>query len=443
MNTKLLSKCLLSACLTIALTSTATSCGGNNGGNNGSNSTPITDSSGNVLKDEEISIWWPSGKALQKIMNNAISEYTTLHPNIKVKVVKKAGLDVYDAYKLALNDNKARPDIAILDHVYVQALAHDNQLADLSELGSDVDTKDIFPSSVYSANVYNNKNYGLPLSANTVILMYNKDILKEAGYVDANGEAKAPKTYTELLEACEMVKTNTDYTPFAQPINNSFAAMEFASYVGRVGGNIVSSDSKQVLLDSKEVREAVDDWVSLSKYASQNEYEEGKFYTGKIAFIEMGSWNISKVSGSTSIFNCGFTEMVSMKENVENYSGLGLYSFVVAKKSSHTQAAYEFAKYLSTNKEFQMAFAQEKNLLPVTNESLNDPYYTNDEILNVFSSQLKKVTPRPATPAWPTLEQQIVNMLFNCVSNPTTDGIDSAISSAQKKSQEATDRKFN
>lgn len=74
-------------------------------------------------------------------MNNAISEYTTLHPNIKVKVVKKAGLDVYDAYKLALNDNKARPDIAILDHVYVQALAHDNQLADLSELGSDVDTK--------------------------------------------------------------------------------------------------------------------------------------------------------------------------------------------------------------------------------------------------------------------------------------------------------------
>ena len=137
MNTKLLSKCLLSACLTFALTSTATSCGGNNGGNNGSNSTPITDSSGNVLKDEEISIWWPSGKALQKIMNNAISEYTTLHPNIKVKVVKKAGLDVYDAYKLALNDNKARPDIAILDHVYVQALAHDNQLADLSELGSD------------------------------------------------------------------------------------------------------------------------------------------------------------------------------------------------------------------------------------------------------------------------------------------------------------------
>lgn len=50
MNTKLLSKCLLSACLTFALTSTATSCGGNNGGNNGSNSTPITDSSGNVLK---------------------------------------------------------------------------------------------------------------------------------------------------------------------------------------------------------------------------------------------------------------------------------------------------------------------------------------------------------------------------------------------------------
>ncbi len=438
MNKKLLSKCLLCACLTVALTSTATSCG-ESGSTSG---TPATDSSGNVLKNEEISIWWPSGKALQTIMNNAIEEYTTSHPNIKVKVVKKAGMDVYDAYKLALNDNKARPDIAILDHVYVQALAHDKQLANLSELGSDEDTKDIFPSTVYSANVYNSKNYGFPLSANTVILMYNKDILKEAGYVDKNGEAKAPKTYTELLDACEMVKNNTNYTPFAQPINSSFSVMEFASYVGRVGGSIVSSDSKQVLLDSKEVREAIDDWVSLSKYASQNEYEEGKFYTGKIAFIEMGSWNISKVSGSSSIFDCGFTEMVSMKDNVENYSGLGLYSFVIAEKSSHKQAAYDFAKFLSTNKEFQLAFAQEKNLLPVTNEALNDSYYTSDEILKVFSSQLKKVTPRPATPAWPTLEQQIVNMLFNCVTNPTTDGIDSAISSAQKSSQEATDRKF-
>lgn len=89
MNTKLLSKCLLSACLTFALTSTATSCGGNNGGNNGSNSTPITDSSGNVLKDEEISIWWPSGKALQKIMNNAISEYTTYTQILKLRLLRK------------------------------------------------------------------------------------------------------------------------------------------------------------------------------------------------------------------------------------------------------------------------------------------------------------------------------------------------------------------
>lgn len=391
---------------------------------------------------EEISIWWPSGNALKKIIESSIETYEKENPNVTIKVVKKAGLDVYDAYKLALNDNKSRPDIAILDHVYVQTLAHENQLAILNDYGA-ADIKSLYPENVYLANAYNNNVYGLPLSANTVTLMYNKDILKEAGYVDANGEAKAPKTYDDLIEACQKVKANTSYTPFAQPINDSFVAMEFASYVSRCGGKLVSNDYKTVLLNSNEVKDAVDKWVALSKYASQNEYEEGKFYTGKIAFIEMGSWNISKVSGTSSIFNCGFTEMVTLKNGVENYSGLGLYSFVVAEKSSHKQAAYDFAKYLSTNKEFQLSFAKEKSLFPVTKEALADDYYTKDEINKVFAAQMEKVTSRPGTPAWPLMEQQIVNMMYSCVTASSSESITKAIEDAQTASQNETDRKFS
>lgn len=401
----------------------------------GCSSTPSDDGK------EEISIWWPSGNALKKIMEEAIDSYKNENPNVSIKVVKKAGLDVYDAYKLALNDNKSRPDITILDHVYVQTLAHENQLANLNDLGVD-EIKNLYPENVYLANSYNNNIYGLPLSANTVTLMYNKNILKEAGYVDENGEAKAPKTYQDLIDACEKVKNNTNYTPFAQPINDSFVAMEFASYVSRCGGKLVSDDYRNVLLNSNEVKEAVNKWVGLSKYASQNEFEEGKFYTGKIAFIEMGSWNISKVSGTSSIFDCGFTEMVSLEDGIENYSGLGLYSFVVAEKSSHKQAAYDFAKYLSTNKEFQLEFAKEKSLFPVTKEALADDYYINDKINKVFASQLEKVTSRPGTPAWPLMEQQIVNMLYSCVTASSAESIENAINEAQIASQNETDRKF-
>ena len=388
-------------------------------------------------KDEnEIIIWWPSGKEMQTLIDGAIEEYKEINPDVTIRVVKKAGLDVYDAYKIAINDNNSRPDIAILDHVYVQALAHENLLADLSSMGSDTEVKSKYPENIYAANMYNGKNYGLPLSANTVVLMYNKNILADCGVTTI------PTTFEELVAACEKVAAK-NYIPFAQPINDSFVAMEFASYVARVGGSLVSDDYKTVKINSSAVRTAIDKWNQLSKYASQAEYEEGKFYTGKVAFIEMGSWNLSKVSGTTALFECGYTEMVSLDSSYSNYSGLGLYSFVVSEKSEVKEDAYDFIKFLSTDKEFQLGFAQSKDLLPVTNEALTDPYYTNDPALSVFAAQLQKVSSRPGTPIWPVMEKQIVNMLFRVVKAKSEDDIQAAINEAQNQCQDATNRKYN
>lgn len=386
-------------------------------------------------KSDEITIWWPSGKVVQNMMSDAIERFKVENPNIEIRVVKKAGLDIYDAYKMALNDNNSRPDIAVLDHVYVQALAHENQLANLSALGSDTECLPLFPETVYNANKYLGNNYGLPLSANTVCLMYNKDILNSCGITTI------PQTIDELLAACEIVKSK-GYIPFAQPINNTFVAMEFTSYVARLGGKLVSDDYKEVFLNSNLVKEAINKWIALSKYASKAEYEEGKFYNGKVAFIEMGSWNLSQVSGVSALFECGFSEMVSFNNEVPNYSGLGLYSFVVSEKSKNKEMAYKFAKFLSTDKTFQLAFAKEKNLLPVTMEALNDSYYKNDAALSVFTAQLQKVASRPGTPIWPIMERQIVDMMYSCVMSNTEEDITKAINRAQELCVEATNRKI-
>lgn len=378
--------------------------------------------------ENEITIWWPSGRVMETIINEAIAEYKSTNPDVVINVVNKP-VDAFDAYKYALNDKRSCPDIAILDHVYVQALAHDKLLLNLSDMGSD-EIKATYPETVYSANCYNGKNYALPFSANTVVLMYNKDILSACGIT------KAPTTLAELLETCEII-SGKGYTAFAQP-QNSFSAMEFIAYVSRRGGKVVSDDYKTVLLNSKEVKEAVDDWKALSKYANQNSYEEDKFYTGKVAFVEMGSWALSKVTGSSARFDCGFTEMVTIDSEYDNYSGLGLYSLCIANSTENKELAYDFAKFLSTNKKVQLSYNQEQNLFPVTKEALNDDYYQNDEALKVYANQLQKVTPRPGTPVWPDLEQAIVNMLVEVVR--TKDDYTGIIDKYQKNVQQATDR---
>ncbi|MCI1245467.1 MAG: extracellular solute-binding protein [Bacilli bacterium] len=385
----------------------------------------------------KVTMWYPSGAEYNDALNDAISRFQQTYPNVTFKIVKKAGLDIYQSYLIALNDDNSRPDLAIVDHVYIPNLAFEDQVANIGELSAGDGVESNFPSTLYSANSYNGSAYGLPLSANTVVLMGNMDILNAAGI------ATMPKTYSELLADCQAIKEKTSYTPFAQPINETFCAMGFSSYVAREKGQMVSDDYKTVQLDSPNVKKAVNDWVGLSKYASQNEYEEGKFYGGGVGFIEMGSWNLAKVSQGETSFKLGLSEMVTIDSETPNYSGLGLYSMVIAKKSAVKQATYRFSKFLATDKTFQMAFAKVKALLPVTKDALADDYYAKNQYLSCFATQLTKVAPRPGTPVWSTLEQQIVNMLYGAVTASDSAGVDAAIESAQKKSQEATNRKFN
>lgn len=381
--------------------------------------------------EDELILWWPSGKENIEIIEEALDRFAKTHPDVKVKLVFKS-VDSFDAYRISLNDDKTRPDVAILDHVYVQALAYDGQLANLSSLGSD-DNKGAYPSAVYDANCYNGSAYALPFSANTVVLMYNKDIL------DACGIEKVPTTMEELLSACEIIQSK-GYTAFAQP-QNTFSAMEFASYVARNGGALCSDDYTQVLFNSDEVKAAVNNWKELSKYANQNAYEEDKFYNGKVAFVEMGSWALSKVTGSSARFACGFAEMVTIAEGVDNDSGLGLYSLCVAEKSTQKQAAYDLALFLSTDKTVQLAYNKNANLFPVTTEALADPYYTENAALSVYASQLTKVAPRPGTPVWPDMESAIVNMLVSVVRDQSGN-TGNIINEYQQQVQTATDRFF-
>lgn len=382
---------------------------------------------------DEIIIWWISGQQNEQIINDAINRYKENNPDAKIRVVLRSGMDIFQAYKIALNDDRTRPDVAILDHVYVQALANEGVIANLSALGAD-EYKDLYPEGLWNANLYNNKAYALPLSANTIALMYNSDILQEAGVTEI------PQTLDELYEACQKVE-DSGKIAFAQPIN-TFAVMAFMSYVGRLGGQIVSNDYKTITINTDpKVKEALIKWKKFTDegWANKNEFEEARFYNGEVAFIEMGSWNLSKVFGASALFDCGVVEMIKIDPDLPNYSGLGLYSLVVAEKSIDKNTAYDLAKFLSSDTEFQLVFNKSLNLFPVTFESLQDPYYVDNEILSVYASQLEKVIPRPATPIWPELEQILVNMLRASILN---NNVDAALNTAQNKAQAATDRVF-
>src|SRR5690606_24891324 len=122
------------------------------------------------------------------------------------------------------------------------------------------------------------------------------------------------------------------YTPYTIPAGNnaeSMGAMAFLSFVSRSGGKIISDDLKTMLLDQPEALEAAQKIKELGDLGYVNPYfEEGRFESGYIGFIEMGPWKISEYKRISEQRNIefGYAPIIKLDENKGNESSLGLYS---------------------------------------------------------------------------------------------------------------------
>ncbi|MFN2477234.1 MAG: extracellular solute-binding protein, partial [Chthoniobacterales bacterium] len=145
--------------------------------------------------------------------------------------------------------------------------------------------------------------YGVPERVDDRALFYNKDLLKRAGFVDAQGEARPPQTWEELAEMAPKLterdaRGNITRLGFAPNFGNAWLYM----YGWMNGGSLLSDDAKRCTLNSALVVQALDWMVKLydsiggapAVYAFQSSSQVGQldpFTTGKVAMKIDGYWN--------------------------------------------------------------------------------------------------------------------------------------------------------
>lgn len=429
-------KKLLLITASIASMSLMAGCGTGGGGDSESLAPKDPSSITGALK-----VWCPTSASYKAVFDDAVSRFTATYPNVTISIEQKS-VDSIDALRTALNDSKSRPDVAICDHVYVQTLAADGLLANLTSYDQAFysgATKALFPQGIYDATVYKDSAYAMPLSANTIILWANKNILQEAGVT------AMPTTYDEFVTALSAVKTNApDKKAFTMPVNSpTFSPLVLASYIARNGGKMVSDDYKTVTLSSDACLNAFHQWYGLKPYvANPKSFDESSFYDFKtMAFIEMGSWNISKVQTDADFVD--YAEMITLKEGVSNVSGLGLYATVIPQASSNKDAAYVFSRFLATDKTFQMAYGNVEKLFPVTKEALADEAYTSDPILSKYASQLTKVVARPGVPYWEVMASNLDSLLYTIMNDCNSVAeVDEAVKATEKSIQKVANQYY-
>lgn len=375
-----------------------------------------------------ITVWWPGGSTTtEAAIRTAKEKYEAAHPGVTINIEFQGTADFYSSYTMALM-GKNFPDVAYVDHVFVQRLAFDGLIANQSELGHD-SLKDQYIDSLWTPNLWNGSVYALPMSANILSRVYNKGLLSKVlgrEFTDAD----LPSNWDEYLAlGAKIDQYNRDHnltgndklyltTVPAGTGAESMGAMYFLAFSARSGGTLMNSDLTEMTIATPENTAAAQKIKQLADLGyTTTVFSESKFETGKVAFIEMGPWKIidyGRIDEANADIEYGYTTVMPFEDGGDISSTLGLYSLVITKKSQKQALAADFIKYVTTDTEIQLAHNTVQNLMPTTKTAIADDYYTGD-VWNVFVEQLNHCVARPGSAAWPSIEQYVAEYVTGLV----------------------------
>lgn len=149
----------------------------------------------------EITIW-SSDTHAKAFMTEKVDEFNkTIGKENKIKLVMDIKEDAQQQLKIALQSG-TEPDLFGVSSL--SEFAENDYMVPLDEVPGIEETVAKNSSFKFEGtNVWNGKMYILPISSKIYGLAYNKDMFKAAGIVDENGEAKAPETLDEMVEAAK------------------------------------------------------------------------------------------------------------------------------------------------------------------------------------------------------------------------------------------------
>lgn len=229
--------------------------------------------------------------------------------------------------------------------------------------------QDYFPTAWNEAIYTDPRNqskalYGIPFNIDSRALFYNKSLLKRAGFVDAQGHARPPKTW-EQLEAMAVKLTQHDDQDritrlgFVPNYGNTFLYL----FGWMNGGEFMSADGRTCTLDDPKVVGALDWMTGLydklggakAVYGFQSSFQSGDldpFITGKIGMKIDGVWVLDSMAQYARNLDWAVAPPPIPRDQVKpghsTVSWVGGWCYAIPATAKHKRAAWALIRFLSS-----------------------------------------------------------------------------------------------
>ena len=370
-----------------ALTLFASACTGQ------SNSGATDDAS----KETTITFWhgW-SDPGEVKAIQATVDAFREKHPNIRVNIVGNMTDDKVNQALRAGGSNA--PDvISSFTTNNVGKFCSSKAFVDLNPFlkRDGIDPDKTFPKAMNEYTQFDGVRCSVPLLGDAYGLYYNKDAFKAAGITEP------PKTWSELSTvAKKLTKTKGDsYERLGFMPNYHGYESTADHYLGGWDPKYFDADGKSnitrdpafaaMLTTQKKLVDDLGGYEKLEKYRTSFGDEWGAkhpFHTGQVAMQLDGEWRLAMAEASKPGFEIGVAPMPVADDQVDSYGRGYLTGTIagIAATSKKQNAAWELVKFMTTDTNAVVDFANAIHNVPSTLAALKSPKLKYDPRFKVF-----------------------------------------------------------
>lgn len=343
-------------------------------------STPAPSSSA-VEENVEITFWHAmSGvneEAIQKITNDFMTQY----PNIKVTVMNQGGYrDLFDKLMASAKADQL-PNLAQIYSNRLSWYVEKGLAQDLTsymkdpEIGlTDEDYADI-PQMFMDDCIWGEGQYAMPFNKSMMVLYYNVDMFKEAGF-------EVPTTWEQWADAAKKLTKDTDGDGDPDVYGVVFAndlSTDIAPWLKQAGGATMNEETNELYFNTPETKEAVNFLNSMfqaktARVAGEDKKANVPLQQGRAAMCVASTSALPYIESDTMEgITIAAAALPGHKTDDQLYYGTNVTVFASGTEAQK-RASWLYLKFL-TSTENTAYFAAQTGYIPVRKSAQTDPVF--------------------------------------------------------------------
>jgi arabinogalactan oligomer/maltooligosaccharide transport system substrate-binding protein len=320
-----------------------------------------------------------------EVFQSLAEEYMAMCPDVTITFEQKPDLE--SALKAAIPTGQG-PDLFIWAHDWIGKFAEAGMLEPIDDYVTD-DVLNGFAPMAQEAMQYKGHYYAMPFAAETVALIYNKDMVSEP-----------PQTFDEMKAIMEQYSDpDNEKYGIAYPIDAYF----LSAWAHAFGGYYFDDQSEMPGLDQPETIDGFEFffqniWPYMAPTGDQGT-QQSIFLEGRAPMMVNGPWSIKDVKKAGIDF--GVVPLPPITRDGKEYWPRpygGVKDIYFAAGIKNKEAAWKFVKWFTTTPEVIKELSLQLGYIPVLTPVLNDPDIKNDPVIYGFGQAVQHAYLMPKSP---------------------------------------------